>query len=61
LPKVSSPKIDYKNENQMEISTDKQGKEESKDKTNNTTRNNDPTIKRSKQPTIRYHQLDRGP
>jgi hypothetical protein len=45
--------MDYKNENQMEISTDKQDKEESKDKTNNSTRNNDPTIKGGKQPTIR--------
>jgi hypothetical protein len=53
--------MDYKNEDQMEINTDKQDTEENKDKTNNMTTHNDPTIKRGKQPTIRYHQLDSGP
>jgi hypothetical protein len=54
--------MDY--ENQMEITTEKRDKVESKDKLNNMTKNNDPVTKvkqASTQPTIRYHQLDRGP
>jgi hypothetical protein len=40
--------MDYNNENKMEISTEKQDKVEIKDKMNNLTRNNDPTITKGK-------------